>query len=84
MPRNITGAQVRKLRDQKNWSQEEFAGCLQRAGWDISRGTLAKIEAQIRCVNDAELLMLGRALGVSLESLYPVARFSTSKRARRP
>lgn len=80
MPRNIVGAEVRKLRDQRNWSQEEFAGRLQRAGWDISRGTLAKIEAQIRCVNDEELLALGRTLEVSLEELYPLPQRAKPKR----
>jgi transcriptional regulator with XRE-family HTH domain len=62
---------VQKLREAKGWSQEVLAGELQRGGWEISRGTLAKIESRIRCVSDGELLYFSRALGVSVNQLYP-------------
>lgn len=71
---NIVGPVVSTLRAERGWSQEEFAGLLQRAGWDVSRGTLAKIEAQIRCVNDQELLVLARTLKVRIDALYPAPR----------
>lgn len=71
MPKqNIVGPQVRKLRVARGWSQEELAGQLQRAGWQIMRGTLAKIESQVRCVSDAELMALSRALKVPVERLF--------------
>ena len=70
MAQNIVGPQVRRLRDQRGWSQEEFSARLQRQGWDISRGTLAKIEAQVRCVNDEELQRLALALEVRADNLY--------------
>lgn len=74
MPKqNIVGPQVRKLRVARGWSQEELAGQLQRAGWNIMRGTLAKIESQVRCVNDAELVALSRALKVPVERLFAQA-----------
>ena len=68
---NIVGPQVGRLRQARGWSQDDLAGRLQRLGWDISRGTLAKIEAQIRCVTDRELLLLARALKVRIDDLYP-------------
>ncbi len=71
MAQNIVGPQVRKLRDQRGWSQEVFAARLQRAGWDISRGTLAKIEAQVRCASDKEVLMLARVLKTGIADLFP-------------
>ena len=37
----------------------------------MSRGTLAKIEAQVRCVSDAELPFLAKALGVKVDNLFP-------------
>lgn len=74
MAQNIVGPQVRRLRDQQGWSQEQLAARLQRQGWDISRGTLAKIEAQVRCVNDRELLGLARALKCRLDDLFPATR----------
>lgn len=70
---NIVGPQVRKLRSAKGWSQEELAVHLQKAGWDIARGTLAKVEARVRCVSDKELRTLARVLKVRLEDLYPAA-----------
>ena len=67
---NLVGPQVRKLRVARGWSQEELAGQLQRAGWQIMRGTLAKIEAQVRCVTDRELLMLSLVISVPVERLF--------------
>ncbi|MCP5487874.1 MAG: helix-turn-helix transcriptional regulator [Verrucomicrobia bacterium] len=71
MPQNIVGPQVRKLRYERGWTQEEFAAKLQRLDWDISRQTLSKIEARLRCVSDEELPLLARALQVSIDKLYP-------------
>ena len=74
MPTNITGRQIAKVRTQKGLSQDGLAGRCQRAGWDISRGTLAKIEAGVRCVPDSELLLLAKALEVSVAELFPRGR----------
>ena len=71
MPTNVTGRQIAKLRAQNGLSQDGLAGRCQRAGWDISRGTLAKIEAGIRCVSDQEILLLAKALEVSVAELFP-------------
>lgn len=68
---NIVGAQVRKIRYGRGWSQDQLAARLGRLGWDVSRGTLAKIEASVRCVSDAELLWLARSLGVKVDDLFP-------------
>ena len=45
-------------------TQDELAAGLQLLGWDLARGTLAKIEAGLRRVNDAELVLLAHALSV--------------------
>lgn len=71
MPTNITGNQVRKLRSQLDLSQEQLSAKCQRVGLDISRGTLAKIEAGVRCVSDQEALLLAQALGVGVADLFP-------------
>jgi transcriptional regulator with XRE-family HTH domain len=76
MPRNVVGSQIRKLRDAQGWSQETLAARCGRLGWDISRGTLAKVEAQVRCVSDEELMILAKALGVKVDELYPASRRS--------
>ena len=68
---NLIGPSVRKLRMAAKLSQESLAARLQVAGWDLTRGGLSKIEARLRRVNDAELLVLARVLKCSLAELYP-------------
>ena len=70
-PQNIVGPQVRKIRYQQELTQEMLAARCARHDWDISRGTLSKIEAQLRCVTDSELAILARALGIAIDKLYP-------------
>ena len=68
---NLVGLQVRRLRMDAGLSQEAFAARLQLAGWDLSRAGLSKIEAGLRRVNDAELWMLAKALGIAVGEVYP-------------
>src|ERR1041384_4409715 len=70
-PLNLVGPQVRKLRNQRGWTQTAFAAKLQVAGWDVSRESLAKLEACFRRVPDCELLFLSKILGVKLTELFP-------------
>ena len=71
LPTNIIGKQVSRLRNQLGISQDQLSAKCQRVGLDISRGTLSKIEAGIRCVSDQEALLLALALGVSVSDLFP-------------
>lgn len=70
-PQNVIGEQVRKLRYARELTQETLAAKCNVLGWDLSRGTLAKIEAGLRCVTDAELFVLAKALKLELRDLYP-------------
>ena len=70
-PQNIVGPQVRRLRYGQELKQEDLAARCGVLGWDLSRGTLSKIEAQLRCVTDTELEILARALRVEIAALYP-------------
>lgn len=71
---NIVGPQVRKLRYEQGLKQDDLAARCNVQGWDLSRGTLSKVEAQLRCVTDSELEILARALGVEIADLYPSRR----------
>lgn len=42
--------------------------------FDISRGVVAAIEGQVRCVTDIELLELARVLDVDVAALLPRRR----------
>jgi len=75
-PANIVGPQIRKRRSELDLTQEELATRCQLQGFDISRGTLSQIEAQLRCVSDDELLALARVLMVTTDSLYPAEKRS--------
>jgi transcriptional regulator with XRE-family HTH domain len=66
---NLAGERVRKLRALAGISQDAFAAKCQAAGWDISRGTFAKIEAGLRRVNDAEVVVLAKVLGCEVTDL---------------
>ena len=75
MPRrarhNIVGPTIRKLRYRKGWTQAVLTARCQRLGWDVADSTIAKIEAQIRCVSDREAMFLAKALRVRLDEIFP-------------
>ncbi|HEX3626238.1 MAG TPA: helix-turn-helix transcriptional regulator [Verrucomicrobiae bacterium] len=77
-PQNIAGPQIRKLRYQQGLTQEMFAARCSLLGWDLSRATLSKIEAQLRCVTDAELVILARALKADINALLPTRKARSS------
>lgn len=65
----MVGNRIRKFRMEAALSQEELAARCQAAGWDVSRGTFAKIEAGLRRVNDAEVVILAKVLKLSVADL---------------
>jgi len=70
-PKNIIGSTIRRLRVERSFTQDAFAARCQLAGWDLSRATLSKIEAGLRRINDAEIIMLAQVLGVNINGLFP-------------
>ena len=72
---NMIGPRLRSLREAEGLTQAEFAARLQLAGWDISRETLAKVESQVRCVTDRELVRFAEALEVEPSELLKPTKF---------
>jgi len=69
---NIIGPQVRRLRNQRGWSQNSLAIKLQRAGMeDATRSSVSKLEARRVHAIDEDMLYLARVLRVELKELYP-------------
>ena len=62
------------LRNKLVWSQAQFAAKCQLSGWDASRDIVARIELQIRCVTDIELMTLAGVLRVPVDALLPKRR----------
>lgn len=71
----MIGPRLRSLREAEGLTQAEFAARLQLAGWDISRETLAKVESQVRCVTDRELVRFAEALEVEPNELLKPVKF---------
>lgn len=71
----MIGPTLRSLREAEGLTQAELAGRLQLAGWDISRETLAKVESQVRCVTDRELVRFAEALEVNTSELLKPTKF---------
>jgi transcriptional regulator with XRE-family HTH domain len=71
IPQNIVGPIVRKIRYSKGWTQSMLAARCSRVGWDIGENTISKIEAQVRCVTDEELVHLASALKIKEQELFP-------------
>jgi transcriptional regulator with XRE-family HTH domain len=72
---NMIGPMLRSLREAEGLTQAELAARLQLSGWDISRETLAKVESQVRCVTDRELVRFAEALEVDPSELLKPTRF---------
>lgn len=68
---NFIGPQLRKLRMERGLTQEQLAARAATRGWDMSRITLAKIEAQLRYVSDVEVVFFAHLLKVSYQALLP-------------
>jgi transcriptional regulator with XRE-family HTH domain len=67
---NLIGPNIREIRKSMNLSQKELVARCNLIGWDISRGTLAKIESRTRKVSDGEVLYLSKALKVDVGILF--------------
>jgi hypothetical protein len=67
--KNIVGAKILALRTERKIKQKDFLAQLQSLGLDISATSLSRLEGQYRLVQDKELIILAKALGVKVELL---------------
>jgi transcriptional regulator with XRE-family HTH domain len=67
---NLIGPNIREIRKSMNLSQKDLVARCNLLSWDISRGTLAKIESQTRKISDEEVLYLSKALKVEVGTLF--------------
>jgi len=79
-PRNLVGPLVRELREKEGLTQAELVVKLNLLGWDLSRDTLAKIEAQIRWVADFEMVKLASSVGLNPSEFIHRALLKGQKR----
>ena len=69
--KKVVGREVGRIRSNRGWSQADLARELQKAGWDLSRSEVSKIEMRIREVKDWQMMLLVHVLNKPHESFYP-------------
>lgn len=64
------GENIRRFRNERDLTQEQLVAKLQIINCNISRGTLAKIEAGIRHISVEELTALKEVLHMNYEDFF--------------
>jgi len=68
---NWAGPRIRQIRNHQGLSQEMLSARCETRGLILSRSTLAKIEIQVRCLTDMELLTIAEVLHVKVKEFFP-------------
>lgn len=67
--KNIVGSKVVALRKEQGVKQKDFLARLQVLGLNISDTSLSRLEGQYRLVQDFEVVILAKALGITTAEL---------------
>ena len=73
--KNICGATIERLRNERGIKQHELVSRMQTMGVDINPSSLSKLEGQHRVATDIELRAIAHIFKVSMDEL--VAPFET-------
>ena len=84
LKRNTVGLNVKKIRRSKGMTQSDLAAKCNLLGFDVGRESISQIERQVRGVSDIEMILLARALRVTLEALVPETITKWKKDTRSP
>jgi transcriptional regulator with XRE-family HTH domain len=68
---NWAGARIREIRLKQGLSQQMISARCEASGLTLSRETLSKIEAQVRCLTDIELLTIAAVLRIKVKEFFP-------------
>lgn len=66
---NICGQRVRRIREKKRMTQDQFAAKLQLEGLGVNQNSISRIETGKRIVADFELKVISKVLGVDVNEL---------------
>ena len=67
--KNISGANIERLRKERGMRQFELVQQMQLRGVDINPSSLSKLEGQFRVATDRELFAIAQIFNVTMESL---------------
>ena len=68
--KNICGANIERIRKEKNMKQLDVVAQLQVMGIDINPSSYSKLEGQQRLASDMEVQAIARVLNVSIDDLF--------------
>ncbi len=68
----IVGKNIRRLRENKHFTQDELATKMQLEGCDITRSAIAKIEVGQRHLYPDEIILIKKILDVSFDEIFKV------------
>lgn len=69
---NLIVANLKRLRKERNLSQQALSNRLELLGVYVCRGSVSRIEDMTRTVTDIELFAIAEVLGVGIESLFEI------------
>lgn len=67
---NMVGSNVRRLWQERGWSQQQLSDKLETMAIYVCRGSISRIEDRQRTVTDIELYGFANILGVSISDLF--------------
>lgn len=67
---NMVGANIERLRKERNIKQKDFIAKMQTLGVDINPTSYSKLEGQVRIATDKEIYAIAQILNVNIEELF--------------
>ncbi len=67
---NMVGTNIRRIRQEKGWSQQQLSDKLETLAVYVCRGSISRIEDKRRTVTDIELYGLASVLNVPISELF--------------
>lgn len=67
--KNLIGSRVEEIRKEKGIKQKDLLAQLQIYGLDMNSSSLSKLESQVRCVTDKELLAIAKILDTPVSDI---------------
>ncbi len=68
--KNLIGGNLRRIRKEKNLSQQQLSDRLETLAIYICRGSISRIEDRTRTVTDIEIFGLSKILATPIEEFY--------------
>lgn len=67
---NLVGANIARLRKQRNIKQKDFISKIQTMGVDMNPTSYSKLEGQTRIATDKEIYVIAKLLNVDINELF--------------